>query len=150
LALTSKIPIAVIGLIAVIGGLGTGMATSLGLAPDSPFQGEPDPEAMAEGEEPLEIHALGDFVINLNEPGGARLLRMKLEVEATPSTAVRIEEIRPRLRDDIIRWTSDRTYASIEGGMGKEELRTELLARVNTILEPQRVEQVFFHSFVVQ
>lgn len=150
MALTSKIPIAVIALIAVIGGLGTGMAASLGLAPDSPFQGEPDPDTLAEGEEPLEIHLLGDFVVNLNEPGGSRLLRMKLEVEATPSTAARIEEIRPRLRDDIIRWTSDRTYASIEGGIGKEELRTALLGRVNTILEPQKVEQVFFHSFVVQ
>ncbi len=150
MALTSKIPIAVIALVAVIGGLGTGMAASLGLAPDSPFQGEPDPQALAEGEEPLEIHTLGDFVVNLAEPGGSRLLRMKLKVEATPSTAARIEEIRPRLQDDIIRWTSDRSYASLEGAMGKEELRTALLARINKVLEPQKVEQVFFHSFVVQ
>ncbi len=150
MALTSKLPIAVIALVAVIGGLGTGMAASLGMAPGSPFQGAPDPTALSEGEEPLSIHELGDFVVNLSEPGGARLLRMRLRVEATPSTAARIEQIRPRIHDDILRWTSDRTYASLEGAMGKEELRTELMARINTILEPQRVEQVYFHNFVVQ
>ncbi len=150
MALTSKLPIAVIALIAVVGGVGTGMAASLGFGPSSPFAGEPDPDALADGEEPLEIHELGDYIVNLSEPGGARLLRMKLRVESTPTVATRIEEIRPRLHDDIIRWTSDRTYASVEGAMGKEELRTELLARINTVLEPDRVEQVYFHSFVVQ
>jgi len=149
LALTSKIPIAVIALVAVVGGVGTGMAASLGLAPGSPFQDAADPETLAEGEEPLEIHALGEFTVNLSEPGGSRLLRMKLRVESTPSTAARIEQIRPRIHDDIIRWTSDRTYASLEGAIGKEELRTELLARINTIIEPKAIEQVYLHSFVV-
>lgn len=150
MALSSKIPIAVIALVAVVGGLGTGMAASLGLAPGSPFQDAPADDLAAEGEELLGVHELGDYVVNLSEPGGARLLRMRLRVEATPSTATRIEEIRPRIHDDILRWTSDRTYASLEGALGKEELRTELLARINTILEPQKVEQLYFHSFVVQ
>jgi flagellar FliL protein len=149
-AISSKLPIAVIALIAIVGGVGTGMATSLALAEGSPFGGEPEEGALAEGEEPLEFYELGDFVVNLAEPGGSRLLRMELEVEATATTFARIEQIRPRLQDDIIRWTSDRSYASVEGAVGKEQLRTELLARVNTILEPEKVERIFFHSFVVQ
>jgi hypothetical protein len=85
-SLTSKIPIAVIALVAVVGGLGTGMAASLGLAPSSPFQSA-DADAPVEGEERISIHELGDYVINLNEPGGGRLLRMKLRVEANETTA---------------------------------------------------------------
>ncbi len=140
----------VIALVAVIGGLGTGMAASMGLGPGSPFQDASDSPELADGEEPLEIHDLGEFVVNLSEPGGSRLLRMRLRVETTPTIAARIEQIKPRLQDDIIRWTSDRTYASLEGAMGKEELRTELMARVNRILEPDAVEQIYFHAFVVQ
>ncbi len=149
MSLTSKIPIAVIALVAVVGGLGTGMAASLGLAPSSPFQSA-DADAPVEGEERISIHELGDYVINLNEPGGGRLLRMKLRVEANETTAARIEQIRPRIHDDIIRWSSDRTYSSLEGATGKEAFRTELLARINGILDPDKVEQVYFHSFIVQ
>ncbi len=150
MSLSSKIPMAVIGLIAVIGGLGTGMAASLGMADGSPFNSGDGEEQLAEGEEPLVIDDLGEFMVNLAEPGGSRLLRMKLRVEAKPSTHARIDEIEARVRDDILRWTSDRSYASIEGASGKEQLRTELLARINAILEPDSVENVYFHSLVVQ
>ncbi len=150
MSVSSKIPIVVIALVAVVGGLGTGMAASLGLAPSSPFHDAADAEKPAEGEELVSIHDLGDYVVNLNEPGGGRLLRMKLRVEAKASTAARIEQIRPRIHDDIIRWSSDRTYTSLEGATGKEEFRTELLARINGILEPDRIEQVYFHSLVIQ
>ena len=150
MALTSKIPIAVIAVIAMVGGLGTGMAASLGLGPDSPFNGGDEASGQGDEGEPVGIHDLGDFVINLAEPGGSRLLRMKLKVEATQSTADYIDTIRPRLKDDIIRWTSDQTYSSLEGSTGKDELRNELMTRVNGILDPMKVEQVYFHSFVIQ
>lgn len=148
--MTSKIPMAVIALIAVIGGLGTGMAVNLSMGSGSPFDlGGGDDEAGGAAEAPV-IQELGDFMLNLAEPGGARLLRMQLQVEATPAALARIEQIEPRIRDDILRWTSDRTYASIEGAAGKEQLRTELLARINAILEPQKVENVYFYTLIVQ
>ena len=149
MSIASKIPIAVIALVAVVGGLGTGMAASLGMADGSPFMGEVDAEAGGEPVEPLEIHGLGNITVNLSEPGGSRLLRMQLAVEATASVGLQLQELEPRLRDDIIRFTSDQTYAALEGAAGKEQLRADLLQRINAILDPAAVESVFFHSFVV-
>jgi len=149
LALTSKIPMAVIALVAVIGGLGTGMAASLGMADGSPLmQGADDESALADADI-LVMHNLGGITVNLSEPGGSRLLRMKLAVEATQTTSNRLSQIEPRVRDDLIRFISDRTYGSLEGTAGKEQFRTELLAHINGVLEPETVENVYFHSFVV-
>ncbi len=149
MSIASKIPIAVIALVAVVGGLGTGMAASLGLADGSPFMAGSDPDAEAEGAEPLEIFDVGAITVNLAEPGGSRLLRMNLAVEATLTANQRLQQLEPRVLDDIIRFTSDQTYAKLEGAAGKEQLRNDLEARINAILDPDVIENVFFHSFVV-
>ena len=150
MSLVSKIPIAVIGLVAIVGGLGTGMAASLSIAGDPGLAGEAGPGEGEEPAEPLEIYEIGDFMVNLSEPGGARLLRMRLAVEASNGTHAKLERLEPRVRDELIRYASDQTYAKLEGAVGKEQLRADLAERINVVLEPERIETVFFHSFVVR
>jgi flagellar basal body-associated protein FliL len=140
---------AVIALIAVVGGLGTGLAASLSmqdLERKDAAEGAPtDPAASVRATwKPPEL------VVNLNEPGGARLLRAKLAFEGVATATDRCEQLRPRIQDDFIRLISDRAYADIEGSAGKDRLRADLLVHVNAIIAPEQVDQAFFDAFLVQ
>lgn len=149
-SLAAKLPMAVIALIAVVGGLGTGMAASLSLKDLDRASGGATEDAQADPEAPARATwKLPELVVNLDEPGGARLLRTKLAFEGVVTATERCEQLRPRIQDDFIRLISDRAYADIEGSAGKDRLRADLLAHANAIIAPEKVDQAFFDAFVV-
>ena len=93
---------------------------------------------------------LGMFNINIRGSGGARVLRMEVQLEVESDDSTAFEELSPVLRDGVIALASDYTYADLEGLDGKTHLRDELLGRLNTLIDHVRIERVFFTEFVVQ
>ena len=147
-SLVSKLSLGIIGIVAIIGGVGSGMAASMAVAEgkltnDEASDGEVDPELA-----PRFIQ-MDTLVINLADAGGGRLLRPKLTVEATPAAADRFEQLTPRIRDDVIRVVNDWTYEDIDGANGKNSLRTVLQGRIDDILEPEAIESLLYSDFVV-
>jgi flagellar basal body-associated protein FliL len=128
-------------------------------------------ETKAEGEAPAEAHGapektsngalatlnngriitnLKTVVVNLRSSGGGRVLRMEVQVESAQDVALAVELAIPKLRDTLITATSDYTFAELEGTDGKTRLRDELLTRINGIMAPLTIDQVYFTQFVVQ
>lgn len=143
----SRIPLVIIAFVAVVGGVGTGMAASqsiqdLGLAAGAP-EGE---EATAAARE---TWLLDELVVNLTDPAGARLLRVRLAFEGPVTATARCTTNKARLLDDFIRLLSDRSVTDIEGSAGKDALRADLLEHANAIIGPEKLDQAFFHSFLV-
>lgn len=93
---------------------------------------------------------LGMFNVNIRGSGGARVLRMEVQLEVESDDIGAFEEMNPILRDGVIALASDYTYADLEGLDGKTHLRDELLGRLNTLVDHVRIERVFFTEFVVQ
>lgn len=97
-----------------------------------------------------EVIQLGQFTVNLRDSAGGRLLQMELAVEANGDAARLVEDREAQLRDAVLMLASDYSYLELEGLEGKLRLRDEIHRRVNTVLNPEKVERVYFTSFVVQ
>jgi len=96
------------------------------------------------------IVTLGDFIVNLRGTGGARVLRMQIQAMGAADAATACTAAEAPIRDAILTLASDYTYTDVEGLDGKLRLRDELLHRVNGIIKPAKVENLYFTAFVVQ
>lgn len=96
------------------------------------------------------VTSLGTFTVNLRGTGGARVLRLEVQVEGPAPEAETVTARAAQIRDSIITAVSDYTWAELEGAGGKTRLRDELLARVNGAAAPAAIERIYFTQFVVQ
>ena len=93
---------------------------------------------------------LGQFDINVHGTNGGRVLRMEISIEVTPAQKMAVEGQTPRLRDGVITLAGDYSYAELEGLDGKNNLRDELIGRLNALLSTPAVQELHFTQFVVQ
>lgn len=95
--------------------------------------------------------ALPVFTTNLADPLGQRFIRLNLEVEVADSKAVEeLGRLNARVRDSILLLLSSKTYADIATTESKMMLKSEITDRLNTILGPGKVYQVFITDMVIQ
>ncbi len=93
---------------------------------------------------------LDPFTINLKGSGGARVLRLRVELQADAKHEEKLTEQMARMRDAVLTLGGDYTWSDLEGADGKMRLRDELLARVNSFGGKTVVDELFFTEFVVQ
>lgn len=97
-----------------------------------------------------EVVQLGQFTVNLRDSAGGRLLQMELALEAGGAASRLVEEREVQLRSAVLMLASDYTFLELEGLEGKLAMRDEIQRRVNAVLSPEKVDRVYFTSFVVQ
>lgn len=91
------------------------------------------------------------FVVNLNDAGGKRFLKLTMSVEAeTQALADEINAKTPQFRDIILLLLSSLSYDDIATLDGKMRLRNQMLNRINTQLSSGKVKNIYFSEFVVQ
>ena len=94
---------------------------------------------------------LSQFTTNLADPLGQRFIRMNLEVEVADKKLV--EELarqNPRIRDSILMLLASKSYADIATTESRLMLKSEITDRLNSILGPGKIYQVFITDLVVQ
>jgi flagellar FliL protein len=110
----------------------------------------PDTEA----EKELEVGAMFDmdpFVVNLNEAGGKRYLKSKIEIEFVGEDVRKeLTNRLPQLRDVILLHLSSKTLDEIRSVDGKIELKNALIKRVNQVLKQGKIRNLYFTQFVIQ
>jgi flagellar protein FliL len=129
------------------GAAGVGGATYL--AGQTPQAEDAAPETLDESFQDGRV-SLGQFDINVHGTNGGRVLRMEISIEVTPSRKIAVEGQTPRLRDGVITLAGDYSYAELEGLDGKNNLRDELIGRLNALLSTPAVQELHFTQFVVQ
>ena len=92
---------------------------------------------------------LPQFVVNLADPAGRRLLRLGMEVEANADISKELQANDARIRDAVIMLLAGKTFAELQSPEGKVLLRGEVAARLNQILGAPRIVRVYFTEFVV-
>lgn len=99
---------------------------------------------------PPEIAELGNQVLNLNDPLGARRLSLSISIEAPADVVPEIEKKTPQIKSEIIMLASIYTADQLNGLDGKMNFRDEVQIRINGVLDSHKVDQVYFTEFLVQ
>jgi len=95
---------------------------------------------------PLEV-----FVVNLNDPGGKRYLKTKIELEFIQEGFEEELSMRlPQIRDVTLLLLSNKSIDQVRGIDGKIALRNELIKKINQIMETGKIRNLYFTEFVIQ
>jgi flagellar FliL protein len=108
----------------------------------------PDTEAV------IEVGAMFDmdpYVVNLNEAGGKRYLKAKIEIEYVGDNArLELANRLPQLRDIILLHLSSKSLDDIRSVDGKIELKNALIKRINQVMKQGKIRNLYFTQFVIQ
>jgi len=97
------------------------------------------------------IHPLGNFVVNLLDPGNLRYVNCRIELEVTDSKVVKqINSREAQFKDAVISLLGNKTYEDVLGFEGKTRVREELAVRFNRLLTEGQIARVYLTEFVVQ
>ncbi|MEO8698590.1 MAG: flagellar basal body-associated FliL family protein [Kofleriaceae bacterium] len=97
------------------------------------------------------VIALDPFVVNLDEPGQSRYLKLTLQFELINAEAeTAITKNKNLIRDSILSHMSSLHLAETLGAAAKDKLRSDIMAKLETMLGPNKVRRIFFQEFVVQ
>lgn len=154
--MSRKMLIVVIGVVVLImGTIGAGFfvmwtkvnsINTLAAAADSgePVEEDPVPKIGP-------IHDLATFIVNLADEGGIRYLRTTMKLELADDQSVSfVQERLPMIRDSILMTLPTKKYEDISTAEGKTALRDELIAKLNVIMVPGSISNIYFTEFVVQ
>jgi flagellar FliL protein len=95
--------------------------------------------------------ALDPFVVNLDEPGSPRYLKVQLQMEMVNGGAVKVfEKNKTLVRDELLGYLSGLKVASTLGAENKSRIRDELEGKVAELIGEDRVRRIVFVEFVVQ
>ena len=97
------------------------------------------------------IVALEPFLVNLADPASKRYLRIAFDIEvSSPLGAEEMKKKGSQIRDSILLVVTSKSFDDIRPAAGKGQLREEILAEINKVLEHGKARKVYFKEFVVQ
>lgn len=107
----------------------------------------------AEQQRPLvgSMWAMEPFIVNLMDNNGDRYLKAVIQLELSDPTAIpELEQLKPKLRDNVLDLLSAKSYKDLMETGGKERLREEIAMRLSSFMTKGKVIKVYFTEFVVQ
>jgi flagellar FliL protein len=146
----------IIGIIAFLVLAGGGAAAFFLMGNSAPA-GKKHAEKASEPLAPPQYVALDPpFVVNFAGEQLVRFLQITVQVMTRdPATVEVLKTNDPVVRNDLLLLFANQKYEVIATREGKEKLRSDALATIRHVVEsaggkPDRVEQVYFTSFVMQ
>jgi flagellar FliL protein len=97
------------------------------------------------------MYTLEPFVVNLNDAGGPKFLKVSLQLElANNLLSDKAKAKAPQIRDAVITLLTSKSSESLFPPEGKLQLKDEINARMNQILGAGSVKNVYLTDFVMQ
>jgi flagellar FliL protein len=97
------------------------------------------------------ILALEPFIANLADDGGRRYLKATFQIDfGTAAVPAAMQAHLPQTRDLLLTLFTSKTFDDIRTPEGKQQLREEIIARVNQVLDRDLAKAVYFTEFIVQ
>ena len=91
------------------------------------------------------------FIVNIQDQGADRYLKIIVELDISDKNCIaELNQLKPKLRDNILDLLSSKTYKDIVDINGKQRLRDEIMMRLNSFLTGGKIVKVYFTEFVVQ
>ena len=149
---SSKLPL-VLGLIlAIIGGAGGFFAVRIGLIGGQAAVG--DHAATAEDDllpalAPVAFVPLDPLIINMSNQSGRQFLRFTAQLEVAPAYLAEIEAIKPRIVDVLNGYLRAVELTDLEDPTVLVRLRAQMLRRVQVVTGEGRVRDLLIMEFVL-
>jgi flagellar FliL protein len=97
------------------------------------------------------VVSLQPFVVNLDEPGQSRYLKVTMQFELVANEVeALIEKNKQVIRDAILSHLSGLRLSDTLGAAAKDKLRADVMKKVEEIVGERKVRRMFFQEFVVQ
>ena len=97
------------------------------------------------------VVALEPFIANLADDGGRRYLKATFQIDfGTSGVPAAMQAHLPQTRDLLLTLFTSKTFDDIRTPEGKQQLREEIIARVNQVLDRDLAKAVYFTEFIVQ
>lgn len=104
-----------------------------------------------ENKEMGETYELKGILVNLNEPGGSRMLKVSLTLEFKD---VKFKDILKKrdsqIRSEILIYLSGLNFSQTVGVSQKENILKTLKKKINQVSVEGKIRNIFFSEFVVQ
>ncbi|GER93976.1 hypothetical protein A45J_1734 [hot springs metagenome] len=92
---------------------------------------------------------LDPFITNIGS--GKRFLKFSISIElSTPAMAEKAKAKTGMIRDAIIMLITSKTPDDVSSSEGKQQLKDELVTRLNQILGEDSIKNIYFTDFVMQ
>lgn len=97
------------------------------------------------------IVSIGEFTTNLNDPSGARFVKVEVYVEMAgeKKKEEELKEYMPIMKDTVLNILSSKTPADMDVRY-REELKEEIKNKLNKRLGSEMIKEVYFTSFIMQ
>jgi len=148
--------LAIVGGLILLGGVGVG-AYFLGAGGQ---ESAPDGEVREASSAPAKKAPAGKvgpmvdvagFIINILDRDEVRYLKAAITLEAdSEAAALELQERQAQIRDAILLLVGNKTFDELRDLQGKMQLRAELIAQINTLMQQGQVKNIYFTDFVVQ
>ena len=92
---------------------------------------------------------IGAYTINLRDPTGAHKLQMEIAVQVPCAQKKGIEDKQAEISHMINMLASDYTVTNLNGLNGRSQLKDEIHVRINKIMQPIKIDNVFFTKFII-
>ena len=103
------------------------------------------------GGKPGGLLALEPFIANLADDGGRRYLKATFQIDfGSAAVPASMQVHLPQVRDLLLTLFTSKTYDDIRTPDGKQQLREEIIGRVNQVLDRDLAKAVYFTEFIVQ
>ncbi len=95
--------------------------------------------------------SMDTLIVNLNEPGGTRYLKVKFQLEISHDT-VEEEMVKKKIpiKDSLLMYLASLTLTETQSVDAKVKIKVNVKSRINKELASGRVLRVFFEEFVIQ
>lgn len=133
--------------------LGASGFTTFKVATAQPAEAAPHVEAPAPPTNEVvgKVIPLDPFVVNLDEPGQSRYLKLTLQFELGEAEGeAALNKSKQLIRDSFLSHLSGLKLVDTLGVPAKDKLRADLMQKLVAILGPTKVRRMFFQEFVVQ
>jgi len=97
------------------------------------------------------LWSIEPFIVNLADNQGERYLKVVMQMEVSDMTvSAEMEQLKPKLRDNILDLLTAKTYSELMEMGGKQRLRDEMVTRLNSFITKGKITRVYFTEFVIQ
>ncbi|MFZ4437748.1 MAG: flagellar basal body-associated FliL family protein [Syntrophales bacterium] len=97
------------------------------------------------------LWSIEPFIVNLADNQGERYLKVVMQMEVSSmTTSTEMDQLKPKLRDNILDLLTAKTYTELMDMGGKQRLRDEIVTRLNSFLTKGKIVRVYFTEFVIQ
>lgn len=97
------------------------------------------------------IYPLKVVVVNIANTGATRYLRAGISFELQDKTTVaELTERDPQITDLVIMVLSVKELEDLVDFSGKNQIRKEIIEKVNTLLQSGKIKNAYFTEFVIQ